>query len=84
MYGNYNFWSWLRYWYIDSCNLVTMLLIDKSYYDYDYEKPPEKVEVRRQKTDEEIREALVGFGFGHLRKSEKEIQSYILNQEGGK
>ena len=43
VYGNYNFWSWFRYWYVDSCNLVTMILMDKGYFDYDFEsveKPP--------------------------------------------
>lgn len=40
IYGNYNFWSWIRYWYLDTANQVTLILMDKGYYDYDY-KPIE-------------------------------------------
>lgn len=42
VYGNSGFWAWLRYWYLDSADFVTLMLMDKGYYDYDYEKPKEK------------------------------------------
>ena len=82
MYGNYNFWSWLRYWYLDSCNMVAMILIDKGYYDYDFEKAPEKKAPHKQRTPEELMEILVGFGFGHLKEKKpettEEIQDYLI------
>ena len=82
MYGSYNFWSWLRYWYLDSANLVSMILVDKGYYDYDFEKAPEKREPHKQKTPEELRSILVGFGFDHLKEKKpettEEIQDYII------
>ena len=33
IYGNYGFWSWLRYWWLDTENYVTFMLMDKGYYD---------------------------------------------------
>lgn len=42
LYGNYGFWSWLRYWYLDSADFITLMLIDKGYYDYDYQEPKRK------------------------------------------
>lgn len=42
IYGNYCLWAWLRYWFIDSADYITLLLIDKSYYDYDYQEPKQK------------------------------------------
>lgn len=35
IYGNYGLWAWLRYWWIDTENMIAMLLADKSYHDYD-------------------------------------------------
>lgn len=64
-----------------------MLLLDKGYFDYDFEKVdapsgPWKEEI---KSDEEVRNILVGFGFSHLaeKKSEtlEEIQNHIIKQE---
>ena len=86
IYGNYNFWSWLRYWYIDSANYVTLLLLDKGYYDYDFEKAkaPEKPWEETRRSDEEVRNILVGFGFNHLAEKKPEsledIQDHIINQ----
>lgn len=42
IYGNFGFWSWLRYWHLDSADYVLMMLMDKGYYDYDYEAVKEK------------------------------------------
>lgn len=44
MYGNYGLWAWLRYWWLDTENYVTLMLADKSYHDYDYTEPPMKRE----------------------------------------
>ena len=41
-YGNYNLWAWLRYWYLDTENQVTLMLIDKGFHDYDYTEPKPK------------------------------------------
>ena len=88
VYGNYNFWSWFRYWYLDSVNYVTFLLLDKGYFDYDYEKTEREDIVRWEDTvrsDDEIREIMAGFGIGVQRKKKpetlEEIQNYIIKQE---
>ena len=88
VYGNYCWWSWFRYWYLDSCNLVTMLLIDKGYFDYDFEKfgilEQGKDWADTVRSDEEMDEIMKGFGFGRRTKKPEtleEIQSHILKQE---
>ena len=62
--------------------MVAMILIDKGYYDYDFEKAPEKRAPHKQRTPEELREILVGFGFGHLKEKKpettEEIQDYLI------
>ena len=86
MYGNYNFWSWFRYWYVDSVNYVTMLLLDKGYFDYDYEKvsaPAPVVDWESTiRTEEELHEMLAGFGFGVKKKKKpetlEEIQEHVI------
>ncbi|MCM1225268.1 MAG: hypothetical protein NC548_63545, partial [Lachnospiraceae bacterium] len=52
LYGNYGFWSWLRYWFIDSADFITLMLIDKGYYDYDYQEP--KIKQKLTAEDKEI------------------------------
>lgn len=39
LYGNYGFWAWLRYWYLDSADFISLMLVDKGYYDYDFTEP---------------------------------------------
>ena len=39
IYGNYGFWSWLRYWWLDTENYTSFMLMDKGFYDYDYSEP---------------------------------------------
>ena len=63
------------------------MLLDKGYFDYDYEKV-EKEEfvdwVDTIKSDEEVRDMLAGFGFSHLKKkpeTTEEIQNHIIKQE---
>lgn len=86
MYGEYNFWSWFRYWYLDSCNLVTMLQIDKGYFDYDYEKTekPEPIVNWEDtiKDDDEVNDLLSIFGLGGKKDDDDEyLQNYILEEE---
>ena len=85
-YGNYCFWSWLRYWYIDSANQVSMILIDKGYYDYDFEKiekpkPPDDW-IDTVKSDEEVNGLMAMFGFsarvGKKPETTEEIQDYLI------
>lgn len=62
--------------------MVAMILIDKGYYDYDFEKAPENRAPHKQRTPDELREILVGFGFGHLKEKKpettEEIQDYLI------
>ena len=37
IYGNYTFEAWRRY--LDSADFVTLMLMDKGYYDYDFLEP---------------------------------------------
>lgn len=90
MYGNYCFWAWFRYWYIDSCNLVTLLLADKGYFDYDFERFGTMEEgkdwAETVRSDEELDSILDGFGFGKRVPKKKapetldEIQEHIMKQ----
>ena len=32
----------IRYWYIGSVDFITLMPIDKGYYDYDYQEPKQK------------------------------------------
>ena len=79
----------MRYWYIESANFVLLQLIDKGYYDYDYEKVVKTPRIDwkdKVKNDEELHDMLAGFGFGGKKKPKKpetveEIQEYIIKQE---
>ena len=62
-----------------------MILMDKGYYDYDYEKTEKTVITDWEstvKSDEEVQDLLSMFGMGHKKKleTEEEVQDYILNQ----
>lgn len=66
-----------------------MMLLDKGYFDYDYQKvgilEPERDWIETVRSDEEIRDIVSGFGLGVKAKkpeTEEEIQEYILNQGG--
>jgi hypothetical protein len=66
-----------------------MMLMDKGYFDYDFEKcgmlEEGKDWIETVRTDEEIDEIMSGFGFGKRTKKKpetlEEIQSHILKQE---
>lgn len=74
----------MRYWYLDSANMVMLQLFDKGYYDYDFEIV--KKEIRWEDTvrsDEEIRNIMAGFGIGTAKKKmdTEQLQSYIIKEE---
>ena len=78
----------MRYWYLDSCNVVNMILVDKSYFDYDHEKTEKPVPIvdweSTIKTDEEVHDLLSMFGLGGACKkpdSLEDIQEHIIKQE---
>ena len=80
----------MRYWYIDSERMVTMMLIDKPYYDYDYKYYKSQAEDKDSElnTDEETHSILARFGIG-TKKEEKdpsemdmdELQRYAMSLE---
>jgi hypothetical protein len=64
IYGNYGFWSWLRYWHLDSADFVLLMLMDKGYYDYDYSAPEKKQPcIVKPKNKEELNSMMARFGF---------------------
>lgn len=83
----------MRYWYIDSANFVTLMLIDKGYYDYDFEEPKHKKQSAptKAKSDAETAKMLSRFGVGtaaatrddskerYLRKMDiEQLQAYAM------
>jgi len=85
IYGNYGFWSWLKYWYIDSSNQVLMMLYDKGYFDYDYEHVEHPEDVTKWEdtimSKEEVEKKLSMFGIGKnkdARMSLEEIQEHVI------
>lgn len=87
IYGNNGFWSWLRYWFLDTENYVTFMLLDKGYYDYDYEKPSERTEaaLTAAKSDDEIAAQLRGMGLNVRPKKKtltpEELQAEVMREE---
>lgn len=70
IYGNFGLWSWLRYWFIDSENITTLMLMDKGYYDYDYSEPKDhKTPTKKKRTHEQMQAMLTRMGFGELKKT---------------
>ena len=66
-----------------------MMLIDKGYFDYDFEKVGILDEGRDWvdtiRSEEEIRDIVASFGIGRKAKTpetDEEIQNHILNQGG--
>lgn len=86
VYGNYNLWSWLRYWWIDTENWITFMLMDKSYYDYDYEKPSKSTmaALTEAKSDDELIFKLRGMGFSVRTKNKltpEELQAEVMKEQ---
>ena len=91
IYGNYGFWSWLRYWYLDSADFVTLMLLDKGYYDYDYSEPKEAHKTAiKKKSDKEVSATLARFGFNTKLRSRKksltaeEMQRIAMEEQNEK
>lgn len=82
IYGNFGLWSWLRYWFLDTENYVTFMLLDKGYYDYDYEKPSERTEaaLTAAKSDAELEAKLRGMGL-NVRPKKKPLTPEELQAE---
>ena len=73
IYGNFNFWSWFRYWYIDSTNYTNFILMDKGYYDYDY-KPLSSLPRFNdliEESEEETKAAWGNFDLSQYKKNKK-------------
>ena len=89
IYGNFGLWSWIRYWYLDTANQVTLMLIDKGYYDYDFKavakKQKQLLYEDTVKSEEETRSLLARFGIGTASQKEpkdmdmEELQEYAMN-----
>lgn len=74
----------MRYWYLDTANQVTMMLIDKGYYDYDFERVKAKAQLLYEdtvKSDSEVRGLLARFGIGKPEEqSIEELQEYVMSE----
>jgi hypothetical protein len=63
-----------------------MMLVDKGYYDYDFERKKEKVRQTLYedtvKSDDEVRSWLARFGIGqkHTEESLEELQEMAMNE----
>lgn len=68
IYGNYNFWAWFRYWYIDTIYQQSLMIIDKAYYDYEYDNS-QKLKSNNL-SDTELKNRLASLGIGTNTKQE--------------
>ena len=62
-----------------------MILMDKGYFDYDFEKVEKPITWEDTvKSDEEVQSILSIFGMGQKEKpkTEEELQAYIIKEEG--
>lgn len=59
-------WAWLKYWFLDSADVVTLMLIDKGYYDYDYTEPKTKADrnISKATDPEKLKAKLARLGIG--------------------
>lgn len=82
LYGNYGFWAWLRYWYLDSADFITMMLLDKGYYDYDFSEPKEKHNVpKHNRTHEQTQDLFSRMGFGKVKQLGTSMNAAELQAE---
>lgn len=75
----------MRYWYLDTANQVTMMLVDKGYYDYDFERVKAVKQILYEdtvKNEEETRNLLARFRIGKKteEKSIEELQEYVMSE----
>lgn len=68
--------------YLDSVNLVSMILTDKGYYDYDYEEEEKLLLVSEtKKSKKEINAILRNFGLPVEQVKDEELQQFIIKEE---
>lgn len=68
--------------YLDTVNLVNMILTDKGYYDYDYEEESKLLLVSEtKKSKEEINAILRNFGLPVGQIQNEELQQFIIKEE---
>ena len=69
---------------MDSADYITLMLMDKGYYDYDYEAPKQikrkKTYEESRKSDKEVRDMLRKFGWGKKHTAEQ-LQAEVLEEE---
>lgn len=74
----------MRYWYLDTANQVTMMLVDKGYYDYDFERVKAQAQLLWEdtvKSETETRNLLARFGIGKPKEqSIEELQEYVMSE----
>ena len=76
-------WAWLRYWYLDTANIVNLYLIDRGYYDYDFEKVKKPILLEKTvKSDEEVSALMRKFGIGQ-KPSAEELQAMARKELEG-
>lgn len=78
----------MRYWYLDTANQVTMMLVDKGYYDYDFEIVKANAQLLWEdtvKSEAETRNLLARFGIGKPKEqSIEELQEYVMSENSKK
>jgi len=70
IYGNYNLWAWVRYWYIDSVVKQTIMMMDKTRVDYS-KKGETKRKIKDKKQEKELAEFNRMLGERYLSDEEK-------------
>lgn len=66
----------MRYWYLDGANHVTLLLVDKGYYDYDYERPSEKEKAAHAvKNDDDLKLFLKNIGVKSVKGKSRDVKA---------
>ena len=59
---------------MDNADYITLMLMDKGYYDYDYEALKEKAK-RHENTEERTQNMAKRFGFGNIRVAGQKAHS---------
>lgn len=72
----------MRYWYLDTENMVSFMLMDKGYYDYDYEKPSARTSAAlgAATNDEQIEADLkrMGLNVRRRRPTPEQLQTDVM------